>query len=391
MIKRFISLIMIPLSLMSLVSCGQTVKLSGIEAEKNNEADISELAVSEAEEKKKEDTTKPTEECAPPKLNIDVKMPKDHNLPKDKALDFKTVLQEPELPTGCEITALAQTLNYYGFGIDKVQLCDTFLLTDYDGYYSMDERYLGDPHTTYGFGCSAKTIVKTANKYFEYIKSDWYAIDLTGSDIKELYYQIEQGRPVIVWTTIDQRDTIAEYQFRLGCGEDFYFNPCQHCVTIFGFDYNEKTVHTADPLKGNVKYGMELFEHIYENMGKQAIVLVGNESSKGKDYASKAQKDEWIRKNRPDLVPTEPPTEPPTPEPTTQPETKAPTAAKTSPPKETKTEPEPVPEPQPDPPPEEPQEPEPEPEEPPEEEPQEEPAEEEPQENGEEGENSEDQ
>ena len=172
MIKRFISLMAAALSLMTFASCGQTVKLNDAEADKDNNIGISELVVSAVEEKKEEEPEKPTEETAPPKLEIDVRMPKDHKLGKDKALDFKTVLQEPELPTGCEVTALAQTLNYYGFGIDKVTLCDTFLLTDYSGYYSMDDRYLGDPHTTYGFGCSAKTIVKTANDYFSYIGSD---------------------------------------------------------------------------------------------------------------------------------------------------------------------------------------------------------------------------
>ena len=34
--------------------------------------------------------------------------------------DFEIIYQEPELPTGCEITALTMVLHYYGFDVDKV-------------------------------------------------------------------------------------------------------------------------------------------------------------------------------------------------------------------------------------------------------------------------------
>lgn len=36
--------------------------------------------------------------------------------------DFPYTLQTPELPTGCEITALTMVLNYYGFSVDKTTM-----------------------------------------------------------------------------------------------------------------------------------------------------------------------------------------------------------------------------------------------------------------------------
>lgn len=34
--------------------------------------------------------------------------------------DFPIIIQNPELPTGCEITALTMVLNYYGYPADKI-------------------------------------------------------------------------------------------------------------------------------------------------------------------------------------------------------------------------------------------------------------------------------
>ncbi len=227
---------------------------------------------------------------APEHIEIDPYMPDEYKLPDSCVIDgFETVLQEPELPTGCEVTALAQTLNFYGFDIDKVELCDVFMPIDHDGYYTMNEAYLGDPHATNGFGCNAPVIAETADYYFTYIGSDWYATDLSGISLEEVFYQVEQGRPVIVWTTIDQIESHAEFQFQLGCGEDFYFNPFQHCVTIYGYDYSKSIVHIADPLAGNVEYDMERFGRIYEVMEKQAVILVGNDESAGKVYTTEEE------------------------------------------------------------------------------------------------------
>lgn len=43
--------------------------------------------------------------------------------------DFPEIMQMPELPTGCEITALTMVLNYYGFDVDKVTLATEYLPT----------------------------------------------------------------------------------------------------------------------------------------------------------------------------------------------------------------------------------------------------------------------
>ena len=298
MIRRIAALAAVTIvSAAALTSCGgRNVRLEG-----DNEVEGSTAPVTEqkTEPPTTEAETEPATEPGPPvRVEVDVKMPEGYKLKNKASVYVEAVLQEPELPTGCEITALTELLGFYGFSANKSQMADIFMPNDPDGYYTMNDAYLGNPHLDNGFGCNAPVIVRTANDLFDYIKSDWYAVDLTGSPIEEIYYQIEQGRPAIVWTTIRQVEIAKEYQFRLGCGEDFWFNGMQHCVVLYGYDYDEKKVSVADPLAGDQKYDMERFERIYASMDKQAVILIGNEESAGVEYATNAEKSAWMKANR---------------------------------------------------------------------------------------------
>ena len=50
--------------------------------------------------------------------------------------NFEIIGQLPELPTGCEITALTMVLNYYGLNPNKLELATEYLpKTEYSTYY----------------------------------------------------------------------------------------------------------------------------------------------------------------------------------------------------------------------------------------------------------------
>ena len=82
-----------------------------------------------------------------------------------KILSVQNILQNPELPTGCEVTSAAILLNYYGYNTDKVWLCDNFLpkSTDFHGSYGPDPNkvFVGNPKSSSGRGlyCHAPVIV----------------------------------------------------------------------------------------------------------------------------------------------------------------------------------------------------------------------------------------
>ena len=68
--------------------------------------------------------------------------------------DFPIIYQMPELPTGCEITAAAMVLNYYGFQVDKTVLAEQYLPTLYSTgiYYGQDGRTYGNDMNAYFIG-----------------------------------------------------------------------------------------------------------------------------------------------------------------------------------------------------------------------------------------------
>lgn len=203
-------------------------------------------------------TTEPMTEPATEPFSVDVSVPANRELPSSYVLEgFETVMQEPELPTGCEIVSLAQVLNYLGFDIDKVELCDGFMPIDYQGGYTMNQAYIGDPKSNNGFGCNAPVIVRSAEEYFESIDSPCYAVNLTGTEFRELFYQIEQGRPVIVWSTMNLTESYKNYKWTAGNGEEMWFNDYQHCMAVYGYDTEQGIVYAADPLVGNTTYSLE--------------------------------------------------------------------------------------------------------------------------------------
>ena len=194
---------------------------------------------------------------------------------------FETVLQNPELPTGCEVTALTETLNYLGFDVDKEYLFDNYMPVDYVGSYTMNYAYIGDPRSNSGFGCYAPVVVKTADDYFRDVDSPCYAVDLTETSFRELFYQIDSGRPVIVWATMDLYVSYPKYVFTAANGEEMWFDYYQHCLAIYGYDTDQNIVYAADPLKGNVTYSIDSFETVYDIMGQQAVVICGDSSTEG--------------------------------------------------------------------------------------------------------------
>ena len=337
---------------LTLTSCGNRVRLMNSSTEADAETISADGSYIEREEYKNQESVEPekfieqeitTENETEPKTEpatIDIYQ-KDYDLPAKAVIDdFKTVMQNPELPTGCEITALTQTLNFLGFDVDKVTMCDKYMNTDWKGEYTMNQCYIGDPKSYSGFGCSAPVICKSARRYFRVEKSDCYPVDLTGTDFQELFYQIEQGRPVIVWATMYLLDTKPEYVYTAKNGEEMWFCTYQHCLTLYGYDKDEGIVYVADPLVGNTTYSLEKFERIYDILGKQAVVICGD-AENGLDALPK-----HVTKSGDEEITTEPETEEIT-ELETEPETVIEIIPETEP--EVIPEPETVPEIQPEP------------------------------------------
>lgn len=276
----------------SLTSCGSTVSVYEEGTEGNTASlsgqspDISDNTGASPVLTDTAGTESPTEQ-----FSLDLYIDRGTDIPAASVIEgFQTVMQEPELPTGCEVVSLAQTLNYLGFDIDKVVLADNFMPIDYEGIVTMNQAYIGDPKATNGFGCSSPVIVQTADKYFASVDSPCYAADISGTEFTDIYRHIAEGRPIIVWITIGLVESYPSYRWTAQNGEEMWFASYQHCVTVYGYDKQQGIVYVADPLEGNVTYSIERFNMIYDIMGKQAVVICGDSETKGHHVTTDAEK-----------------------------------------------------------------------------------------------------
>lgn len=188
-------------------------------------------------------------------------------------LDVTPVLQLPELPTGCEITSLATVLNYYGYDISKTQLADEYLDCGKIGQTDPDEKFIGSPYDEHSYGCYSNVIADAARDFNTKNNCNFKIYNLNGLSLDELYEYIENGSPVIVWATIDLMETYRNITWDID-GKEIAWRANEHCMVLIGYDKDNDTCIVSDPLKGIIEYPKELFNQRYEELGKQAVILV---------------------------------------------------------------------------------------------------------------------
>ncbi len=195
---------------------------------------------------------------------------------------FPIILQMPELPTGCEITALTMTLNYYGYPVDKTVMASEYLPTAPAAFYyredgsmygnDMDEYFIGDPFTEEGIICGTGAIVTAADDYLADEGSSLRAVNLTGSTAEDLYRRVSMDQPVIVWVTISMADRGWTSGWYTEDGDYVEWSQGDHGAVLIG--YTDTTVTIADPIAGKAEYDRAQFEEVFASRGNQCVVLV---------------------------------------------------------------------------------------------------------------------
>lgn len=212
--------------------------------------------------------------------NSDVEASKPKQPASHLIVDFPVIGQLPELPTGCEITAMTMVLNYYNLDADKITMATEYLPTSY--YYinyennrpignDIDNYFLGDPTTVYGYVCGTGAIITATDNYLKDCKSTLAARDITGSSSDELYALVAQDTPIVVWTTIEMADRNQAEGWYTEKGNYVDWSTNDHCNVLIG--YTESTVTIADPLVGQVEYDREQFEKVFDSRGSKCVIL----------------------------------------------------------------------------------------------------------------------
>lgn len=195
--------------------------------------------------------------------------------------DFEIMEQYPELPTGCEITAMTMVLNYYGYNVDKVTMAlDYMPKVQAEFYRSEDGRlmgpdlenfFVGDPTEETGYICGTGAIVTAANAYLTDVGSDMTAVAMKNAQPEELYDLIDQGTPVVIWCTINMEDRAETDSWYREDGTYMEWSTNDHGAVLIGYD--EDTVTVADPIYSRITVSRVQFEKIFAERGGQCVIL----------------------------------------------------------------------------------------------------------------------
>lgn len=179
------------------------------------------------------------------------------------------------LPNGCEAVSAVMALKYASYSVSV----EDFL----SKYFQMGEtgtdpsvNYVGDPHTSSGWGCYSPVIKKSIDKVIDSKKH--VCRDLTGTAVEELCNKyVSRGIPVIVWaTTYLQTDGCTYSYWTTPGGKYIKYNNKQHCLLLVGYDsecyyFNDPMTNVAG--KSVIGYPRSLFDASYDIMGKQAVAI----------------------------------------------------------------------------------------------------------------------
>lgn len=199
------------------------------------------------------------------------------------ALTVPKIMQNPELPTGCEATAAAMLLQAYGYSFSKQQVADalpksTFTTVEGRRYAAHpNEAFIGSPYTN-AYGVYSQPVAQTMRELIASVGGRHTPLVLTGCDENTILYYIANNMPVCIWATMGMAQTKympGWYIMRDGQLTDEYYEWLgnEHCLVLTG--YTDEKVMVNDPLKNGVAwtYDRDTFFTRWKEQGTHAIVL----------------------------------------------------------------------------------------------------------------------
>ncbi len=228
-------------------------------------------AVSSVPSALKAEHTAPVVEISHPAVQEIREKPLEH---KAHTVKIETILQHPELPTGCESVSLAMVMNARGIPTSKTEIADQYMPTG-DGFVT---TFQGDPRSFSGMGIYPPGLVQTAEFYLRDKKSSMEAVDLTGMPLEDLFKLIDHDYPIVIWITgglyppsaVQGEGGRETYQ-----GREYQWYNNIHCVVLSGYDTEKQTVTVNDPLSKDVKiYDAGQFGNVYNKTDRMAMTVI---------------------------------------------------------------------------------------------------------------------
>lgn len=183
--------------------------------------------------------------------------------------------QYPELPAGCEATAVTMVMQWAGARATKVDVANAIPRESlpYEAYGRLfggdpHQGFVGDPYQKEGsFGVFAAPMVSVVDRWLP-----GRGVNLTGATFQELLRIVEAGRPVAAWVTNSLQEPEINARWYTDMGRSVIWRSPEHVMTLVGFTDTEVIVN--DPAHGVVRrYNKDRFAHIYNVMGRHALTV----------------------------------------------------------------------------------------------------------------------
>ncbi len=200
-----------------------------------------------------------------------------HVLQPEMRLKVPLILQNPELPRGCEVTCLAMLLQYAGVPVDKMTLAEEIKKDPTPYQIKKGKIYFGDPYYGFvgnmytlrqpGYGVYHGPVRELLEKYMP-----GCTIDLTGCAFEDILLFISEGVPV--WAVANATFaplTAREFQTWHTPQGPVEISYREHAVLLTGYD--AQYVYFNDPLSSrkNKRADRAKFTAAWEQMGCQAV------------------------------------------------------------------------------------------------------------------------
>ena len=192
------------------------------------------------------------------------------------ALDVPVDFQNPELPRGCEVTALAMLMRFHGIDTDKMTLAEKIAKCSVKRENINGNIHWGDPNDGFigdmydfskqGLGVYHKPIFDLLTSYTPNAK------DITGGEFTDIEYYLSEGLPV--WVIINSLyDFLGQAEFQTWHTPNgiIQITYRMHASVVTGFD--EKYIYFSDPLYGAIVKDRESAVAAWEQMGRQAVII----------------------------------------------------------------------------------------------------------------------
>lgn len=200
--------------------------------------------------------------------------------PGVQLLPVQLIMQNPELPNGCEATSLAMLLSCTGIPADKMDVLIHYLPTEpftwRDGV-----RYGPDPQTAYagdasvkggGWYCFENPVIAAGNVWLRTKDCPYQMKNCTGLTREELEQYLGQGTPMVVWATLKcQTPHFSTSPWTLPDGSKYYPYTNLHCFVLTGL--TDDQYDAADPIYGWQSLSPAAFWQVFDAMGRRAVTL----------------------------------------------------------------------------------------------------------------------